>query len=71
MTQRTRGWGPWREAWVSICSWHYEDRADCDLCQTGCWINLWQHGARHLVYRASPALWRRLEALYPTPRNLN
>ena len=56
--RRTRGWGPWKHAWASICSAHYDYDEGCRLCQKGHWFNYWSWCLGHLVYMVSPSLWR-------------
>lgn len=56
----TRGWGPWRQDWYSICSAHQHGgpEDDCRLCRAGKWRNRWRHFLGHCVYKISPRLWR-------------
>ena len=56
----TRGWGPWRRDWYSICSAHQNGGPDdeCSRCRAGLWRNRWMHALGHVVYKLSPRLWR-------------
>src|SRR6478736_1833567 len=54
----TRGWGPWRYDWYSVCSKHRHHDPDCRLCDCGSWVNNWWHLAGSLVYKVAPNLWR-------------
>jgi len=55
---RTRGWGPFKENWVSICSMHYEYQSTCELCRAGYWHNNLRWWLGHQVYKYTPRLWR-------------
>jgi hypothetical protein len=37
----TKGWGPWRYDWYSICSAPYGHDKFCIRCQAGSWHNVW------------------------------
>lgn len=54
----TKGWGPWRRDWYSICSMHTY-HPDCQACQSGRWVNAWRVRASQAVFAISPSLWRR------------
>ena len=56
-TRMTRRWGPFRQDWYSICSAHRNRRADCDLCQTGQWINVCGHILGGMVYKLHKPTW--------------
>lgn len=51
---RSRGWGPWRCDWYSICSRHGRWRSDCPLCQSGQWVNRWARVGGGIVCRVCP-----------------
>lgn len=53
----TRGWGPWRQDWYSICSAHMKPQTDCPNCQAGQWINTWNHALGGIVYRLHKPTW--------------
>lgn len=54
----SRGWGPWRENYYSICSAHHIFVHDCPRCEVGTWYNAWLGKVSNLAYRISPHLWR-------------
>jgi hypothetical protein len=54
----TRGWGPWRKDWYSVCSKHRVTQDDCGMCNAGHWVNNWVHLAGGFVFKVSPRLWR-------------
>lgn len=37
----TKGWGPWRYDFYSICSAPYGHDKDCPRCAAGNWYNVW------------------------------
>lgn len=55
---KTKGWGPWRYNWFSICSMHYEFSHECKLCKTGSWTNHWKWKVGGWIYKIFPGLWR-------------
>jgi len=55
---KTKGWGPFRYDWFSICSKHYRHDELCELCQCGSWINHWKWLFGHFVFKRNPDLWR-------------
>lgn len=57
---RTRGRGPFKEDWISLCSAHRRYREDCELCNAGHWSNHWMAAFGHLFWVISPDLWRKL-----------
>lgn len=57
---RKRGFGPWRQNWVSICSLHQIYRSDCELCQCGHWSNHWKWFFAHILFTISPNTWRKI-----------
>jgi len=54
---RKRGWGPWRENWVSICSRHASYDSTCDLCVKGTWDNHWEWLVSSTFFKLTPRLW--------------
>lgn len=55
---KTRGRGFNKEEFYSFCSRHREHNEDCDLCQKGIWVNVFQCKLGTLIYWISPTLWR-------------
>jgi hypothetical protein len=55
---KTRGTWPLVQDWYSICSSHRDHREDCPRCNVGSWNYRLAARAGHLLYKASPALWR-------------
>ena len=53
----TRGWGPFRYDWFSICSRHQDHDPSCILCKQGSWMNHWKWLIGQLIYLISPPLW--------------
>lgn len=54
---RTRGWGPWRSDFYSLCSRHRDGREDCPTCNAGQWVNRIVHRIDALIYRHLPKFW--------------
>lgn len=77
----SKGWGPWRAEWYSICSKMHgfdpERRAACRACNAGTWRNVWVGRFDSLVYRRARRTWlwwhnrprsksrRTLESIFP------
>lgn len=57
---RSRGWGPLREEWYSICCFSPGHKKNCPRCHTGHWVNVWRQRIEHLHYKFFPAHWRRM-----------
>lgn len=55
--KQTRGWGPWRAEWYSICSAHQRYDKGCERCEAGSWVNTWGLAVSHFVFRYWPRLW--------------
>lgn len=55
----TKGWGPLRAEWYSICSAHQRASPDspCPRCQAGEWTNCWGQNIDHVIYKAAYPLW--------------
>ena len=53
----TRGWGPWRAHWYSLCSAHRARVPNCTLCSHGLWRNYWRWCISHAVFKISPRFW--------------
>ena len=58
MNIRSRGWGPWREEWYSICSAHRGYKETCNLCNKGTWVNVYKQAAGYFIFERWPDLWR-------------
>lgn len=60
----SKGWGPWRYEWYSICSGcNKPDKnifynPNCPRCMTGSWRNVWLGKIEHIIYTLAPNLWR-------------
>lgn len=54
---KTKGWGPFRSDWYSICSAHYEYNDSCRMCQAGGWINTWKQKFETIIFKHNPELW--------------
>lgn len=62
----SKGWGPFRYEWYSICSGHsknsdgkyYGHDTSCNRCMAGRWTNCWMHEISSFVYDHEPELWR-------------
>ncbi len=54
---KTKGWGPWRQDFYSICSQHTRSKDNCIRCQSGTWVNNWMHNIEGLVYKLNYKLW--------------
>ena len=49
----------WKEEWYSICSMHGGNhQEDCNMCNTGNWVNVWMHNIGSIIYKLFPNLWR-------------
>ena len=57
MKLRSKGRGPFRAEWYSICSRHYDYDPDCNLCQCGSWHNVWARMIDHQIYNHAYWLW--------------
>lgn len=55
---RTRYWGPFKQIYYSICSYHRDYSPTCRLCQYGDWTNVCQRKVGSFVYKRWPNLWR-------------
>ncbi len=53
----SRGWGPFREEWFSVCSRHRTRTAGCDACAAGQWKNILLVDLNGVFYRRFPRLW--------------
>lgn len=56
---KTKGWGPWRYNWFSLCSAHgMGEQKNCKACNSGIWQNHWKWKMGSVVFFISPKLWR-------------
>lgn len=56
---KSKGWGPWKCEWYSICSMHYFHDEFCSMCQAGSWRNCYKHIIESHIFDKNPDLWRR------------
>lgn len=54
----TRGWGPWKKHYYSICSRHQKSITTCKHCRTGQWYNVWRSGISNMVFKYCPKIWK-------------
>lgn len=54
----TKGWGPFRYDWYSICSAHQQIDLNCKRCQCGTWINNWKHSINYYLFEKELNFWR-------------
>ena len=54
----TKGWGPWRYEWYSLCSAHRDSIITCRMCTAGSWENVWRTKMSQFVFAVAPDLWR-------------
>lgn len=57
-TKRTRGNGLKKEEWISFCSRHQKYNEDCDICNTGMWVNIYLNKFDNLMFSRFPKLWQ-------------
>lgn len=61
----SKGWGPFRYEWYSICSGHgvnvdgnyYSFDTSCDRCVAGHWVNCWMHEVDSFIHDHAYPLW--------------
>lgn len=46
-----------KKEWISFCSIHQEYQKDCDICNTGMWINVYWNKFDKLMWSLFPKLW--------------
>lgn len=56
--QTTKGWGPWKKTWFSVCSAHQKYKAECPLCNTGSYLTAWRNWLSSYIYERFPRFWR-------------
>lgn len=56
---KSKGWGPWKYEWYSICSAHIIHNTQCHMCNAGSWINCYQHKIENYIFKKNPNLWIR------------
>lgn len=54
---KTKGWGPWKCSWYSLCSKHFNFKDNCTLCLSGEWKNNWIVIIDHLWYKYWYFVW--------------
>lgn len=54
---KSKGWGPWKYEWYSICSMHYYHKASCKLCRAGNWVNVYEHAIISYICKVNYPLW--------------
>lgn len=54
-----KGWGPWKNVWLSGCSRHQKPTEKCHLCKRGEWTNVWWMTLNQWAFALSPSLWQR------------
>jgi hypothetical protein len=54
---KSKGFGPFRREWYSICSAHRNDDPGCKMCQTGRWVNVWRLWCSQVIYRMHKPTW--------------
>lgn len=55
---KTKGKYFWKKGWYSICSMHRDENDDCQMCQTGRWVNVCGYNVSSFIYGKWPNLWR-------------
>lgn len=53
---KSKGWGPWKYEFYSVCSAHHSND-NCSTCQVGSWINCYAHIITTYIYERNYALW--------------
>jgi hypothetical protein len=53
----SKGWGPWRQRWYSVCSTHAAAEPQCPQCEAGCWVYVLTNLFERAVFRVAPSLW--------------
>ena len=54
----SKGWGPWRYYWISVCSKHCGGSNDtCNMCLAGCWVNAWWGAVGGIFHDHCYPLW--------------
>jgi hypothetical protein len=53
----SKGWGPWRREFYSLCSAHQEAREGCPRCASGTWANAWASAISRAGYKVTPRFW--------------
>lgn len=64
-----KGWGPWRQIWLSICSAHgLGPQATCPRCRRGYYRNVWGTRLEGAFFSVAPSTWRWLANRKPRMR---
>jgi hypothetical protein len=53
----TKGWGPWKQEWYSVCSAHLNYDSTCPRCLCGAWAFVWKVHVNNLTFKFFPKLW--------------
>jgi len=58
-TKQTRGKWWYEYKWYSICSMHgfSGTQEECLACQSGHWVNTWEHKISGFIHKLFPKLW--------------
>lgn len=58
-TKKTKGHLWWKKWWASICSMHGLEgpQVECNMCQSGTWVNVWGNKTSGIIHYMFPVLW--------------
>lgn len=56
--QLTKGWGPWKQTWFSICSMHYYHDDNCNMCTHGIWYFNIKSKISNYIFKKLPRFWK-------------
>lgn len=54
---KSKGWGPWKYEWYSICSAHFVAKQSCNNCNRGNWVNVYEHAVISYICKVNYPLW--------------
>ena len=54
---KTKGWGPWKYEWYSVCSAHQNPHDNCVCCQAGDWQNSYKQYIISYIYERNYNIW--------------
>ena len=54
---KSKGIGPWKYEWYSVCSAHIYLKDSCAQCQVGTWINCYKQSISSYIFDKNPNLW--------------
>lgn len=46
-----------KKQWISLCSKHQEYKMECELCNSGSYVNVWKLRLDNIIYKVLPNLW--------------